>query len=283
MKTCIQLLAIIALLGWSSKAMAQDIIIDKNAEEMKVKVIEITDTHIKYKKFSNLDGPTYNIEKTKVFKIKYEKGGEDIITPNVLPQAPASTAGQGEFKEVEHVLGITDPTLRKNNYEFGIRAEGSLSYLKYSKDYDTFGALTGVGAFFEAYNGQRSYTLVGFALAHTWSVYTYPDEHYDLKMNRLAFDIYIGDRGSWKEYIYSKTGARFYFPLKASLVNLNEDIDVKEYVNWMAVGWYTEVGFTYKKLDVGAQFTWVLTDSFKSDYGGGGTGWDIGLTCAYRF
>jgi len=44
------------------------------------KVLEIDDNNIKYKKFSNITGPTYVIKKSEVFKIKYSNGTSEIIT-----------------------------------------------------------------------------------------------------------------------------------------------------------------------------------------------------------
>lgn len=62
-----------------SAAFAQDVIVLKNGNEIKAKVIEITPTEIKYKKFDNLQGPTVVIVKSDVFMIKYENGTKDVI------------------------------------------------------------------------------------------------------------------------------------------------------------------------------------------------------------
>ena len=87
-----------------STALAQDMITLKNGDEIKARVTEIDLNVIKYKKFENLNGPTYNIEKHKVFMIKYENGTKDIIneisdketpskpTATNLQETPAKTA-----------------------------------------------------------------------------------------------------------------------------------------------------------------------------------------------
>lgn len=59
-----------------------DNIILKNGEEIKAKVTEITTDEIKYKKWDNINGPTYSIKKSEVLMIKYSNGTKDIITPN---------------------------------------------------------------------------------------------------------------------------------------------------------------------------------------------------------
>jgi hypothetical protein len=58
---------------------AQDIITLKNGDEIKSKVMEISSSEIKYKRFDNLGGPTVVIEKEKVFAITYENGTREVI------------------------------------------------------------------------------------------------------------------------------------------------------------------------------------------------------------
>ncbi|MDR1847159.1 MAG: hypothetical protein LBR17_03470 [Bacteroidales bacterium] len=59
---------------------AQDIITKTNGDEIQVKVTKITDTQIEYKKFSNINGPDYTINKKDVFMIRYENGEKEVIT-----------------------------------------------------------------------------------------------------------------------------------------------------------------------------------------------------------
>ena len=42
----------------------------------------ITDVVIKYKKYTNLEGPTYSIDKTDIFLIRYANGEKDIFRKN---------------------------------------------------------------------------------------------------------------------------------------------------------------------------------------------------------
>lgn len=62
---------------------AQDTIVKKDGKIIVSKVIEISPTEIKYKKWDNLDGPTYVIYREDVRKIKYANGTEEIILPDV--------------------------------------------------------------------------------------------------------------------------------------------------------------------------------------------------------
>lgn len=60
-------------------ALGQDVIIKNDKTEIKAKVTEITENAIKYKDWSNLDGPVYNINKSQVFMIVYANGKREII------------------------------------------------------------------------------------------------------------------------------------------------------------------------------------------------------------
>jgi hypothetical protein len=57
----------------------QDIIVQKNGEEIKAKVDQVLDTEIKYRKADNLSGPLYSVKKADVFMIKYENGTKDVF------------------------------------------------------------------------------------------------------------------------------------------------------------------------------------------------------------
>jgi len=58
---------------------SQDIITKKSSEDIQAKVLEVTTTEIKYKKFDNLNGPTFTILKSDVLMVRYENGTKDIF------------------------------------------------------------------------------------------------------------------------------------------------------------------------------------------------------------
>lgn len=65
----------------TKSAIAQrDVIILKDGEEIEGKVIEITETSVKYKSASQLDGPIRNMAIDKVFMIKYGDGTKEVIS-----------------------------------------------------------------------------------------------------------------------------------------------------------------------------------------------------------
>lgn len=65
---------LIFLMSVGVKIVAQDYLITNKNEFFKVKVLEISQTEIKYKSFYNLNGPTVVLPKDAVRSIKYENG-----------------------------------------------------------------------------------------------------------------------------------------------------------------------------------------------------------------
>lgn len=87
------LVALLCLVSLS--ASAQDLIICRNGDEITSKILKISKTEVEYKKWSNIEGPTYTLDKADIFMIKYQNGEKDVFkeTPAV-PAAPATPAGE---------------------------------------------------------------------------------------------------------------------------------------------------------------------------------------------
>ncbi|GHU29124.1 hypothetical protein FACS1894172_17100 [Spirochaetia bacterium] len=60
-------------------AFCQDIIVMKNADEIKAIIVDIGISEVKYKKYSNRNGPTYTVLKSDIFMIKYANGEEETF------------------------------------------------------------------------------------------------------------------------------------------------------------------------------------------------------------
>lgn len=58
---------------------AQDIIVFRNGEEIEARVEEVAEKTIKYRKYDNLSGPLYTVNKSEVFMIRYENGDRDVF------------------------------------------------------------------------------------------------------------------------------------------------------------------------------------------------------------
>jgi hypothetical protein len=79
MKNLILILTIIFAISIANEATSQDIIILQNGDEILSKITKVDLDKIEYKKFENLEGPIYILDKSKVFMIKYENGTKDIF------------------------------------------------------------------------------------------------------------------------------------------------------------------------------------------------------------
>ena len=70
-------LMVVSMLICGLTAMAQDIIVLKDGDLKQVKVIEVGENDVKYKKWENIDGPTYTISISNILSINYQNGAKD--------------------------------------------------------------------------------------------------------------------------------------------------------------------------------------------------------------
>lgn len=70
----------------ATSVFAQDVIVKKDGSTILSKVVEIGSAEVKYKKFSNQNGPTYTISKTDIQAINYENGEKDTFIDAVVTQ-----------------------------------------------------------------------------------------------------------------------------------------------------------------------------------------------------
>lgn len=113
MRTPKSTLLAIFLFGLAGTAVSQDVILKKDNTTVLSKVLEINNTEIKYKKWSNQDGPTYSISRSEVTSINYQNGDVEKFTDNaattpipqqtiIYPQVQTPTVeSQPEPKQLE--------------------------------------------------------------------------------------------------------------------------------------------------------------------------------------
>lgn len=83
-----RILLVFALLISASRAVsAQDIITKKDGTDVQAKILEVTSTEIKYKKYSNLKGPTYLLPKSDILIVRYENGENEIFNESQTASA----------------------------------------------------------------------------------------------------------------------------------------------------------------------------------------------------
>lgn len=158
------------LLGAGS-GFAQDIITLINGKTITAKVEEITDTSVKYRKFSNLMGPIYTLDQDKIGKITFENGEVEYfkeITENKNPQTDGTLVEKAQQQSDHNQLPTfsadnpSNPQTELNEYELLRLSEmerlvkkdkSSLDYLKTAKIYRKIAwigggalAVVGIGA-----------------------------------------------------------------------------------------------------------------------------------------
>lgn len=72
------LLSAILILAFVS-ASAQDVILMRNGDEIQCKLLEISKNEVKYKRWTNQDGPTFTEKKDNIFMLKYENGEKEVV------------------------------------------------------------------------------------------------------------------------------------------------------------------------------------------------------------
>jgi len=79
MKYIILRLIIFLILISPISLLAQDVILYKDGTEKKAKILKIGSDKIEYKRYSNLNGPSYSVNISNIFMIRYENGEKDVF------------------------------------------------------------------------------------------------------------------------------------------------------------------------------------------------------------
>lgn len=83
---------LLAVIAFSITGFSQDIITKKSGEDIQAKISEVNQTEIKYKKFDNLDGPTFTLLKSDVLMMRYENGTKDIFNQSEEVKTDSKTS-----------------------------------------------------------------------------------------------------------------------------------------------------------------------------------------------
>lgn len=117
----IRLLLCISLLCITGFAQAQDVIVKKDNSTILSKVVEINSSEIRYKKWSNQDGPTYSISISDVASINYANGEVDKFantTTNQVQTQPVQTQPvQTQQVQVSAPVPVSAPLSHYNYME----------------------------------------------------------------------------------------------------------------------------------------------------------------------
>jgi hypothetical protein len=126
------------------QSLGQDLIITRKGIEITSKVLEITLDAVKYKKFENINGPTYSIGKNEVLIIRYQNGTKSIFDEKV-----------NSVKSSD--IGTVDENLSNSNTEVDLPIENIKK--------NSFNLMVEVGKTPYAPNNFLSYGLgIGYAI-----------------------------------------------------------------------------------------------------------------------
>lgn len=95
------LFCLLCFIGVGMSAYSQDVIVKKDGEEIKSKVMEVSGDEIKYKMWDYQDGPVYRIPASEIFMIKYQNGKKDIMST----YASSSQKSVGDNKKYPRYQG----------------------------------------------------------------------------------------------------------------------------------------------------------------------------------
>lgn len=226
MKKFLFVFAVFLLAGICSLA-AQDLIVLKDGSMIEAKVLEISPTEIRYKRFDNLDGPTVVVPAADVHSIRYENGKTEAV--NADPKAK-SKSFEMDPKKLYFALAA-DPSgflmygpfvmteFSKNHFNsqvyvsfpsvgllvkadgFGIGAGGSFNYLFHTK----LGVIY-LGGLFD-YNGYKI-NMPGLKRMqngkYTDGKYDYPSD--SLWQSNYTLAINLGYKFIFSSGLYLTTG-----------------------------------------------------------------------------
>ena len=123
------LFVITAALCFSITLYSQDIITMKNGDEIKAKIVEVSISEVKYKKFDNLQGTTYTVDKSNIFRIKYEDGSKDVFNKTSSQSQTNPQSNQSQNQQYEPAQDVTNIRVKQKDellivtYDLSLKAD----------------------------------------------------------------------------------------------------------------------------------------------------------------
>lgn len=90
---------------------AQDIITTQDGTDIQAKILEVTTTEVKYKNFSDLEGPTFSILKSDVLIVRYQNGENEVFNK------PASNSRSSQYYPTYTTNAEVYPGMRYSEYK----------------------------------------------------------------------------------------------------------------------------------------------------------------------
>lgn len=206
---------LIVLLCVSFVTIAQDVIVKKDGSTIQSKVMEINETEIKYKKWSNQDGPLYSIKSNEVYSISFQNGEVELITSEAINQSFQLNNGRMERKGMN--LTLDGRKIYGEEVRSLIGERNYQTYLSARKQIGTGNVFTVV---FLASLG----TTIAFALVREWNAAIVSSVVVDVSLPLMCIFKGVGKgRLNWiaDEYNINRTASAFSYQLSPSIMKCN--------------------------------------------------------------
>ena len=112
---------------------AQDVLVLHDGDEIEAEIITVSSKNVEYKNYDNQSGPTFKLEKRKIYLIKYENGEKEFFNQKNQPNSKRLTIGLGVGYGNGRTLstneaGLTVSTLINFYYNINSRWSAGLEY-----------------------------------------------------------------------------------------------------------------------------------------------------------
>lgn len=288
------LLILVALLLAGPALSAQDLLVRNNGEETEVRVLEVSRDYVKYRKFSNPDGPVFTVPVSEIFMIKYEDGTKTVFGEDGY-NAGSGISDIGTPETAQPVK--LEKVLRPTRMQIGamVRPAG-VSLFSIGSNYVD-------GVYYESSDGVRYHASFGATFDYwlsdeiqkkwylegrlMYSLMGGKTESETYNLDYITLDAGIGVRGRmfWTFYI----GVGILANAKYTNVELPSGTKIKMYENCNPVIFRLGTDFGAcigKYIDLGVFYEVSPSNLVKPETfnGYGDTfNWCVGLTFCYRF
>lgn len=75
-----RLFLVLASMASIASAIAQDVIVKRDGEEIQCRILEVSSNKVKFKQWKNQNGPTFVEKKADILMLKYENGQKEVIS-----------------------------------------------------------------------------------------------------------------------------------------------------------------------------------------------------------
>lgn len=244
-----------------------------SGEEIEVEIINFGTSEITYKKLSNLNGPSYSINKDKIFFITHDDGTTEVINP-VGNQKQQSSLDSKSSLQGESTLEVSQPKPKPIYYDkicffprasFGFHVTGGgIKDTPYLLDWNGFSFAFDANVLIPSSSNTAWYLGLGYALNSGGMKMS--DDYNSVKLgtasaNYLTIPFGIMIKGS-KLFTFG-VGLRPQFRLTATL----DGEKATDIFSVFRMPLFFEPIFTFNKFDIQPRMLLDITSAFKGSEG----------------